>query len=49
LVKGSQNTIFLEIVVEALMADPSRTDDLLCRRGDYWDEQRKNFTQTGQS
>ncbi len=44
LVKGSQNTIFLEIVVEALMADSSHADNLLCRREDYWDEQRKNFT-----
>ena len=44
LVKGSQNTIFLEIVVEALMADPSRADDLLCRRGEYWEVQRRELT-----
>ncbi|BCX14968.1 MAG: UDP-N-acetylmuramoyl-tripeptide--D-alanyl-D-alanine ligase [Patescibacteria group bacterium] len=40
LVKGSQNTIFLEIVVEALMADRSQADVLLCRRGSYWESQR---------
>jgi UDP-N-acetylmuramoyl-tripeptide--D-alanyl-D-alanine ligase len=41
LVKGSQNTIFLEIVVEALMADPSQVANLLCRRGEYWREKRQ--------
>lgn len=41
LVKGSQNTIFLEIVVETLMADKSKSDELLCRRGTYWEGKRK--------
>jgi len=44
LVKGSQNTIFLEIVVEALMADPSQADKLLCRRGKYWEEKRNDYS-----
>lgn len=39
LVKGSQNTIFLEIVVEALLSDKSDISKL-CRRGKYWDKQR---------
>jgi UDP-N-acetylmuramoyl-tripeptide--D-alanyl-D-alanine ligase len=43
LVKGSQNTIFLEIVVQALMSDPSQAKRLLCRCGEYWEEKRKNF------
>jgi len=42
LVKGSQNTIFLEIVVEALMKDKSKAEQLLCRRGKFWDQKRKN-------
>ena len=41
-VKGSQNTIFLELVVEHLLADKSQRD-LLCRRGSAWDEQRKKY------
>ena len=40
LVKGSQNTIFLEIVVEMLMQHPEQADELLCRRGKYWDKIR---------
>ncbi len=43
LVKGSQNTIFLEIVVEELMTDPAKADKLLCRRGEYWEEKRQKF------
>lgn len=43
LVKGSQNAIFLEIVVEALMADKSKADELLCRRGNYWDLKREKI------
>lgn len=42
LVKGSQNTIFLEIVVEALLNNPSDKDKL-CRRGKVWDKQRKKY------
>lgn len=40
LVKGSQNTIFTEIVVEALLAD-EKDKAKLCRRGKFWDRQRK--------
>jgi UDP-N-acetylmuramoyl-tripeptide--D-alanyl-D-alanine ligase len=43
LVKGSQNTIFLEIVVKALMADPSQAEEILCRRGEYWKHLRKPY------
>ncbi len=42
LVKGSQNTIFTEIVVEKLLAN-SKDIDKLCRRGKFWDEKRKNY------
>jgi len=42
LVKGSQNTIFLEIIVEHLLAD-KKDVKYLCRRGSYWDLERKNF------
>lgn len=41
LVKGSQNTIFLEIVTKALMKDRKRADKLLCRRGDFWEKRRQ--------
>jgi UDP-N-acetylmuramyl pentapeptide synthase len=40
LVKGSQNRVFLELTVEALLAD-NRDKKLLCRRGNYWDIRRK--------
>ena len=41
-VKGSQNTIFLELTVEHLLADKAdRTK--LCRRGPAWEEQRKTY------
>jgi len=42
LVKGSQNTIFLETVVKELL---HKADDvhLLCRQSKYWDEVRKQF------
>ena len=40
LVKGSQNTLLLEIAVEKLMAHPEQADQFLCRRGAYWDKQR---------
>ncbi|MEI6887316.1 MAG: hypothetical protein WCK31_03730, partial [bacterium] len=42
LIKGSQNTIFLEIVVEELLSNVIDKDKL-CRRGKVWDKQRKNF------
>lgn len=42
LVKGSQNTIFLETVVKELLR--KKTDDhLLCRQSSYWDTVRKEF------
>jgi UDP-N-acetylmuramoyl-tripeptide--D-alanyl-D-alanine ligase len=41
LVKGSQNTIFLESAVEALMANPEEAEKLLCRRGEFWEKQRR--------
>lgn len=36
LIKGSQNTLFLETAVEKLMKNPEKADDLLCRRGTFW-------------
>jgi hypothetical protein len=41
-VKGSQNTIFSEIVVEHLLAD-KQDSSKLCRRGKEWDEVRKDW------
>lgn len=41
LVKSSQNTLFLERVVEMLLADEKDVAKL-CRRGDFWDEKRAN-------
>jgi len=43
LVKGSQNTLLLEIAVERLMTHPEDADRLLCRRGKYWDKQRRKL------
>lgn len=43
LVKGSQNTLFLERVVEMLLAD-SKDREKLPRRGKYWDKIRKSST-----
>jgi len=40
LVKGSQNTLFLERIVELLLAD-KKDKDKLCRRGKYWDKVRQ--------
>ena len=42
LVKGSQNEIFLERVVEAILADPADSTKL-CRRGKYWDRIRSQL------
>lgn len=40
LVKGSQNTLFLERVVQMLLQNPQ--DNIkLCRRGEYWDRVRE--------
>lgn len=43
LIKGSQNTIFLEIVVETLLADKNDIQKL-CRRGKFWDRQRRPYS-----
>ncbi len=40
LVKGSQNTLFLERAVELLLFD-KKDKEFLCRRGKYWDTQRQ--------
>jgi UDP-N-acetylmuramoyl-tripeptide--D-alanyl-D-alanine ligase len=40
LIKGSQNTLFLERAVELLLENP-RDKDKLCRRGEYWDKIRE--------
>ncbi|MEO8581271.1 MAG: UDP-N-acetylmuramoyl-tripeptide--D-alanyl-D-alanine ligase [Patescibacteria group bacterium] len=40
LVKGSQNTIFLEIIVKALMKHPDQSSALLCRQTPFWERQR---------
>jgi UDP-N-acetylmuramoyl-tripeptide--D-alanyl-D-alanine ligase len=40
LIKGSQNTLLLEIAVEKLMAEPEKAEKLLCRRGEYWNKRR---------
>lgn len=42
LVKGSQNTIFLETVVERLLANPS-DKKYLCRQSQYWQDLKQNF------
>ncbi len=39
LVKGSQNTLFLERAVEFLLKD-KRDSEYLCRRGEFWEEKR---------
>lgn len=43
LVKGSQNTILLEIVIEALMVDKARAEKILCRRGEFWEKKRAEY------
>lgn len=40
LVKGSQNTLFLERVVEMLLEN-KKDAEKLCRRGDFWDKLRQ--------
>lgn len=39
LIKGSQNTLFLERVVEILLKN-SKDKEKLCRRGRFWDDKR---------
>jgi UDP-N-acetylmuramyl pentapeptide synthase len=43
LIKGSQNTIFLEIIVKALMLEPQKASSLLCRQTPYWEAQRQKL------
>ncbi|MCA9381897.1 UDP-N-acetylmuramoyl-tripeptide--D-alanyl-D-alanine ligase [Candidatus Dojkabacteria bacterium] len=43
LVKGSQNTIFLEIVIEELMVDKAKAEKILCRRGEFWEKKRTEY------
>ena len=43
LVKGSQNTLFLEIIVEGLMKNKGEASKLLCRRGSFWDKKRREL------
>lgn len=43
LIKGSQNTIFLEIIAEALMKHPEKAKVLLCRQTPYWEKQRRKL------
>jgi UDP-N-acetylmuramoyl-tripeptide--D-alanyl-D-alanine ligase len=40
LIKGSQNTLLLEIAVEKLMANPNLANQLLARRSKFWDKKR---------
>jgi len=40
LVKGSQNTIFLERVVRDLMLEPEKAPELLCRQEPLWEKKR---------
>lgn len=42
LVKGSQNTLLLEIAVEQLLNDPKQSREL-CRRGAFWNKQRNKL------
>ncbi|PIS08873.1 hypothetical protein COT75_04270 [Candidatus Beckwithbacteria bacterium CG10_big_fil_rev_8_21_14_0_10_34_10] len=42
LVKGSQNTIFLEVVVEKLLEN-KKDIKKLCRQSKYWDKKRKEL------
>lgn len=48
LVKGSQNTLLLEIAIEQLMAEPENADSLLCRRGEYWNTERAKLKPTNE-
>ncbi len=42
LVKGSQNTLFLEIIVEGLLRN-KEDKELLCRRGVFWEQKRQGL------
>jgi len=41
LVKGSQNTLYMEIIVEGILKDKSKKEEVLCRRGDFWNKKRE--------
>lgn len=43
LVKGSQNTIFLEQTVYELMREKTLAKKLLCRQSEYWQKTREKF------
>jgi UDP-N-acetylmuramoyl-tripeptide--D-alanyl-D-alanine ligase len=43
LVKGSQNGLYLEVIVQALMLNKTQADSLLCRRGGFWDKKREKL------
>jgi hypothetical protein len=43
LVKGSQNTIFLETVVAELMAEPEKAAEIICRQSHAWDAIREKY------
>jgi UDP-N-acetylmuramoyl-tripeptide--D-alanyl-D-alanine ligase len=43
LVKGSQNTIYLEQAIKELMIHPETAVQVLCRQGEYWDKVRADF------
>ena len=43
LIKASQNTLFFEIIVETLMKSPEKAEQLLCRRGRFWDQKRRQL------
>ena len=43
LIKASQNNLFFEIIVEALMKYPEEAEQLLCRRGRFWDQKRQQL------
>lgn len=47
LVKGSQNTIFLEQTVLELMENQDQAYKLLCRQSPYWEKLRTDFFKTG--
>lgn len=47
LVKGSQNTLFLETAVEALLSNPKRDRKKLCRRGKFWNKKRRAVLKEG--
>ncbi len=42
-IKGSQNTILLEIIVKELMKYPEKAEVLLCRQTPYWEEKREEL------